>query len=366
MEEWIISDSIFNHYMDEYIKLIQKDESTPPDILGNEYMVSRGDSDKGENYKTIIYNLFHQGLSEGKKPLNQLVEEALAYKKGKDYNNLVSYYSRDDLKNKLAAPEANTILQNILFSNQKEMAFDQAYGYFAPHHYDYIALLFFLSDIDHYLPLSPENFDLIFESFGIDYKLQTNITWDNYTGYIRIVSELRDRMEKYFGIEKIRLIDAHSILWIIRYAIIKHQPEDITSRIVSEAKDRKVETKSRIGQEIYRDRQCRYWENRCAVTGCSNTDMLIASHAKPWAKCKTHAECLDRYNGFLLTPNLDSAFDQGYISFDDNGHIIISKQLSPDDCKILGINDSMEIRPDKFAGEHIKYLKYHRKYIFKK
>ena len=29
-------------------------------------------------------------------------------------------------------------------------------------------------------------------------------------------------------------------------------------------------------------------------------------------------------NGLLLVPNLDSAFDRGYISFDNDGKIIIS------------------------------------------
>jgi predicted restriction endonuclease len=42
--------------------------------------------------------------------------------------------------------------------------------------------------------------------------------------------------------------------------------------------------------------------------------LLIASHIKPWAKCDGN-EKVDVYNGFLLSPNFDRLFDQGFITF---------------------------------------------------
>jgi 5-methylcytosine-specific restriction protein A len=54
--------------------------------------------------------------------------------------------------------------------------------------------------------------------------------------------------------------------------------------------------------------------------------LLKASHIKPW-RDSDNAERLDIYNGLLLIPNLDSAFDKGYISFDDGGKIIISDMI---------------------------------------
>ncbi len=54
---------------------------------------------------------------------------------------------------------------------------------------------------------------------------------------------------------------------------------------------------------------------------------LLASHIEPWAACETDAERLDVYNGLLLAPHLDAAFDQGFISFAADGELMVSPQL---------------------------------------
>jgi len=69
------------------------------------------------------------------------------------------------------------------------------------------------------------------------------------------------------------------------------------------------------------------------------------------------------FNGFLLIPNLDIAFDKGLITFDDNGAIPVSSQLDEIACKILGINSEMELV--KVEPAHKSYLQYHRERIFK-
>lgn len=111
--------------------------------------------------------------------------------------------------------------------------------------------------------------------------------------------------------------------------------------------------KSRIGQGEFRNRLLNYW-NGCAVTSYKTPTMLIASHIKPW-KDSNNQERLDTYNGLLLTPNLDKAFDNGFITFDLKGKILISDIFkSP---KMLGIEGDMKI---KFENSHQKYLEYHR------
>ncbi|MEG3057297.1 MAG: HNH endonuclease signature motif containing protein [Methanoculleus sp.] len=85
---------------------------------------------------------------------------------------------------------------------------------------------------------------------------------------------------------------------------------------------------SRIGQGEFRSGLISYWK-RCAVTGCDSIALLRASHIKPW-RDSDNAERLDAYNGLLLAPNLDSAFDKGYISFDDSGEMLISGELGSD------------------------------------
>ena len=70
---------------------------------------------------------------------------------------------------------------------------------------------------------------------------------------------------------------------------------------------------------------------------------------------------LDKYNGFLLIPKLDKLFDKGYISFDDEGKIMISDELN--NFEELGINKNMKI---EIENEHKKYLHFHRENIFQK
>ncbi|MHA3097386.1 HNH endonuclease, partial [Acinetobacter brisouii] len=118
--------------------------------------------------------------------------------------------------------------------------------------------------------------------------------------------------------------------------------------------------KARVGQHGYRQALLDYW-NGCAVTGCTVDSLLIASHIKPWSVDKEAR--LDVYNGLLLSPTLDLAFDKGLISFDDNGLIILSSQLSKEDRLQLHLDHSLRLR--KLASQHRPYLEWHRTHLFK-
>jgi excinuclease UvrABC ATPase subunit len=121
--------------------------------------------------------------------------------------------------------------------------------------------------------------------------------------------------------------------------------------------------KVRIGQSIFRQQLLDYWNNSCSVTECGMPNVLIASHIKPWRDCNGAGEKLDVMNGLLLIPNLDALFDKGFISFDNNGKIIISSQLSENDQERLDVNEDMELRETPNEQRQI-YLEYHRERIF--
>ena len=123
--------------------------------------------------------------------------------------------------------------------------------------------------------------------------------------------------------------------------------------------------KERVGQDIYRDALMNYWGGACAVTGCTLTEALRASHAKSWKDCTSDAERLNVYNGFLLTANLDALFDKGYISFTDDGLIMVSSAFSfkGADLRGLGINSDMKLR--WIENEHLEFLDYHHKNVWK-
>lgn len=119
----------------------------------------------------------------------------------------------------------------------------------------------------------------------------------------------------------------------------------------------------RVGQGIFRDGLMDYWDGRCAVTGLKVPELLRASHIKPWADCGTDAERLDVYNGLLLAPHLDAAFDRGFITFEDDGAIRISVAIDEDARAALSVTSAMKIRT--LEDGHRAYLAWHRERVFK-
>lgn len=93
----------------------------------------------------------------------------------------------------------------------------------------------------------------------------------------------------------------------------------------------------------------------CVVTGFSNSQFLIASHIKPWAK-STNEEKIDPYNGLLLTPNFDKLFDKNLISIDFKGNVLKSKILQPSDIQFFQLPKKVSFI---FDSRHKKYLDYH-------
>jgi putative restriction endonuclease len=119
--------------------------------------------------------------------------------------------------------------------------------------------------------------------------------------------------------------------------------------------------RQRVGQNKFRDALMDYWGGACAVTGVAVSEVLRASHTKPWAECGSDAERLDVFNGFLLSANLDALFDRFLISFGEGGELIISRRLIEGDLQLLGLHLDMQLR--WMAPEHDFYLASHRKRV---
>ena len=119
----------------------------------------------------------------------------------------------------------------------------------------------------------------------------------------------------------------------------------------------------RVGQSLFRDGLLDLWEGRCAVTGLAVPELLRASHIKPWAQCDRDAERLDVYNGFLLAPHLDAAFDCGFVTVSDDGRVVLSEALDADARVTLGIDRPLRVR--SIADGHRGYLPWHRDRVFK-
>lgn len=114
---------------------------------------------------------------------------------------------------------------------------------------------------------------------------------------------------------------------------------------------------ARLGQGRFRSELLKIWGG-CVVTGYSDQRLLVASHIRPWAQ-SSNEERLDKYNGLVLIPNLDKAFDIGLISFSNAGKILFSPSLA--DRIKLSFSDTMKIEP---KDQNLSYLEYHRDEIF--
>jgi predicted restriction endonuclease len=119
--------------------------------------------------------------------------------------------------------------------------------------------------------------------------------------------------------------------------------------------------KSRLGQGQYRTKLLTL-RKVCYVTGVSDADFLRASHIKPW-KDSNNVERLDPYNGLLLTPNCDFLFDAGFISFADDGAILISNELPQKILTMFQI--AVNFRGVDLGDRTKQYLDFHRKNKFR-
>jgi predicted restriction endonuclease len=89
--------------------------------------------------------------------------------------------------------------------------------------------------------------------------------------------------------------------------------------------------------------------------------LLRASHIKPWRACDNR-ERLDVFNGLLLCPAYDAAFDAGLIGFKDDGSVAVSPQLPANQLLAAGISDSARL--SGLCEAHRGYLAYHRESVF--
>ncbi len=80
---------------------------------------------------------------------------------------------------------------------------------------------------------------------------------------------------------------------------------------------------ARRGQGVFRS-NVRQVERGCRITRVERSEHLVASHIRPW-RDSDNQERLAGENGLLLTPTIDHLFDKGFISFENDGRLLISR-----------------------------------------
>ncbi len=129
----------------------------------------------------------------------------------------------------------------------------------------------------------------------------------------------------------------------------------------------KVEVKKRDNylHRIYKNLLKEEVEEKLTATKCMVEKLsypsLVASHIKPFID-SSDDEAYDPNNGLLLSRNFDILFDQGYITFDNNGSIICSNKLSKDVVEYIS---NYRLDSSFINQKRLEYLDYHRQNKFK-
>jgi hypothetical protein len=120
----------------------------------------------------------------------------------------------------------------------------------------------------------------------------------------------------------------------------------------------------RVGQLQFRN-EVLILEKECPITHVANPSFLRASHIKPWRACKSAKERLDPLNGLALAPHIDHLFDQGFISFDLVGKLIVSDACPPLLPSQWDFQNKIGQKLIDVQSGRKKYLSYHNRFIFK-
>jgi putative restriction endonuclease len=119
---------------------------------------------------------------------------------------------------------------------------------------------------------------------------------------------------------------------------------------------------ARRGQGVFRDR-VQELERQCRITRVDRPEHLRASHCKPW-RDSNHEERLNGENGLLLTPTIDHLFDRGFISFSNQGRLLISPVAHLPSLRRMGVPVDALLETGPFTAGQSQFLDYHRDAVF--
>lgn len=132
--------------------------------------------------------------------------------------------------------------------------------------------------------------------------------------------------------------------------------EEIRTRHELSDTEKETLVRSRRGQGVFKTRVMEL-ERACRVTKVDNVAHLIGSHIKPW-RDSSNEERLDGENGLLLTPSIDHLFDRGFISFKENGDLLVASRAETQSLSRMGVQVGINV--GGFTRGQAKYLEYHR------
>lgn len=129
--------------------------------------------------------------------------------------NKMNFKDHFDVERSEYDSNSERAIYNIYCGKNEKEAFEYAAKVFGKK-YPTLAYLFFIKDDNRFLPTSPDNFDKSFKRLQIDYSMTGKCSWDSYCQFIEIIREVGRVMPQYMDLaHDVRLIDAHSFVWIL-------------------------------------------------------------------------------------------------------------------------------------------------------
>ncbi|HVI57913.1 MAG TPA: HNH endonuclease [Luteimonas sp.] len=141
-----------------------------------------------------------------------------------------------------------------------------------------------------------------------------------------------------------------------------HEMEQVIADRTIPDTTRQAVVLARRGQGLFKQNVQRI-ETRCRVTGVEQIEHLRASHCKPWRDA-SNSERLDGENGLLLTPDVDHLFDRGFISFEDDGRVLVSPVAHRESLRRMGLEEALQRNVGGFSDGQRAYLAFHRDSVF--
>lgn len=153
-------------------------------------------------------------------------------------------------------------------------------------------------------------------------------------------------------------------------------PQTISKKLIAyfditkEGEDQLSITKRRKGQDYFRRMILANYGGRCALTGISVPQLLLASHIIPWAGKSHKKDRLNPCNGICLSALYDKAFDKGLFTISPDDYTI---QLSSA-LREYGTQEYFDKQFGSISGKQITmpiehkpnrdFLAYHRDHVF--
>lgn len=102
----------------------------------------------------------------------------------------------------------------------------------------------------------------------------------------------------------------------------------------------------------------------CVITKVEDSRLLEACHIMEYARSKDSEVRTDGENGIMMTPTFHKLFDLGYMSFDENGHLLFSPMMQQKDIDSLIVDKDLKL-PDELLTQKTKnYMKWRNDNIF--